>query len=163
MMSTMTSNETLVPVRALALAWVALARKEMNARGATGSSRLRVFLDCDARFEDSIRSEIDFVEYVRSRPNADVSLSVTPGGSQARADRCTVRFVGGGRFAGIEADARVRIGGCGTTPTRRGGPTDGNRRIRRTARGSRPGLPPHRAGSTRTYDSAATDVSSPIL
>jgi hypothetical protein len=130
----MTSNLTLVPVRALAKAWADLARKQTGAGGRTGSSSLKVFLDCDARFKDSIRSAIDFVEYVRDRRSADLRVCVTSVRSHGKARHCIVRFIGVGRFDHVEASARLRLAPYQTTSTSRRAPANSDRGRKSTNR-----------------------------
>jgi len=97
------------PVRALLMAWAAVARQEADATGQSDSRSLKVFLDCDAWLEDEIKPEIDFVEYVDSRHEADVCMTVMPDSSYGTVRHYRVRFAGAGRFAMIEASARLHL------------------------------------------------------
>ncbi len=64
---------------------------------------IRVFLDCtDDCFQDFIRDEIDFVEYVRDRREADVHVIVTSSTTGSSGRERALSFIGLGRFAGIE-------------------------------------------------------------
>jgi len=98
-----TNKVASVPVRALALAWVKLAR-QVHMATFTDNGRLKVFLDCDEWFEDLVRPELDFVIYVDSREEADVCVRVTP---ERKAGYYEVTFVGAGTFELIEASARL--------------------------------------------------------
>lgn len=65
-----------------------------------------MFLDCDC-FQQYIRSELTFVDYVRDRESADVHVlgqSRETGGS---AREYALRFVGAGRLAGFDFDLRA--------------------------------------------------------
>jgi hypothetical protein len=66
---------------------------------AAGQNRLNIFLDCEECFEDFIRSEVSFVEYVRDPADADVHVIVTltPTGSGGR--ERSLAFIGAGVYA----------------------------------------------------------------
>ena len=98
-----TNKVSSVPVRALAMAWVKLARQVHTAQFAD-NGRLKVYLDCDEWFKDLVRPELDFVTYVTSRSEADVCVRVTPEG---KAGYYKVTFIGAGTFELIEASARL--------------------------------------------------------
>lgn len=100
---------TSTPVRALLTAWATIARQEANMNGQPDSRDLKVFLDCDAWLEDEIKPEIDFVEYVDNRQEADVCMTVMPDSSYGTVRHYRVRFAGAGRFAMIEASARLHL------------------------------------------------------
>jgi hypothetical protein len=105
----MVSSVTAVPVRALAMSWDALARQQTSADGQGGSSPLKVFLDCDTRFEEWMRSEVDFVAFVGSREDADVCVRATPVSEQGDSRHYDARFIGAGRFELIEASAHLQL------------------------------------------------------
>jgi hypothetical protein len=69
--------------------------------------RLRVFLDCNECFSEYLRSEIDWVDFVRQAQDADVHIfsnsSETGGGGR----EVTLRFVGAGRFQGKDKVLRA--------------------------------------------------------
>lgn len=69
---------------------------------AAGQSRLNVFLDCEECFEDFIRSEVAFVEYVRDPAEADVHVLVTVTPTGSGGSERALAFIGAGRFAGVE-------------------------------------------------------------
>ena len=100
---------TSTPVRALLMAWADIARQEANMTGQCDSRDLKVFLDCDAWLEDEIKPEIDFVEFVDNRHEADVCMTVTPDTSHGTVRHYRARFAGNGRFAMIEASARLHL------------------------------------------------------
>jgi hypothetical protein len=72
-------------------------------------SRLKVFLNGQSGLEDQIRAEIDFVEYVTDRRQADVEVHVTsaPGSRERR--EYTVAFTGYGRYEDIQAVAQIGV------------------------------------------------------
>jgi hypothetical protein len=71
-------------------------------------AEIRVFLDCrDDCFQDFMREEIAFVEYVRDPREADVHVIVTTSTTAAGGQERAISFVGNGRFAGIEHQLRA--------------------------------------------------------
>ena len=68
--------------------------------------RLRVFLDCDC-FEDYLRDQITWVDYVRQAQDADVHLLSTDRETGGGGRELVLRFVGRGRFADVSQDLRV--------------------------------------------------------
>ena len=100
---------TSTPVRAMLMAWAAIARQEADMNGQYDSRDLKVFLDCDTWLEDEIKLEIDFVEFVENRHEADVCMTVMPDTSHGTVRHYRVRFAGAGRFAMIEASARLHL------------------------------------------------------
>jgi hypothetical protein len=72
----------------------------------TTTTRLRVYLDCDC-FQDYLRDEIRFVDFVRQPQDADVHLlsrtSDTGGGGR----ETVLRFIGRGRFAGHDEELKA--------------------------------------------------------
>ena len=100
---------TSTPVRALLMAWATIARQEANMTGQCDSRDLKVFLDCDAWLEHEIKPEIDFVEFVDNRQEADVCMTVAPDSSYGTVRHYRARFAGAGRFAMIEASARLHL------------------------------------------------------
>jgi hypothetical protein len=84
-------------------------------------SRLRAYLDCNNCFDDYLRNEIRWVDFVRQPQDADVQIlsasRETGGGGQ----EITLRFVGLARFAGVEHELRaVTIAGETEDVRRRG-------------------------------------------
>jgi len=104
-----TNNMTPVPVRALALGWVALATQQTSSERNAVSHTVNVFLDCDRHFEAWIRSEIDFVTFVATFEDADVCVTATPVPGDGRTRHYRVHFTGAGRFELIEATAGFHL------------------------------------------------------
>ena len=64
---------------------------------------LRVFIDCDFGCDETfLRQEITIVNYVRDRKEADVHVLVTPQPTGGGGIEFTVKFIGLGRFAGVD-------------------------------------------------------------
>lgn len=72
----------------------------------SASTGLRVFLDCQRCDQDFLRTEIDFVDYVRDRQVADIHVLVTTQQTGAGGTEFTLRFVGQGPFQGVEEELR---------------------------------------------------------
>jgi hypothetical protein len=71
-----------------------------------GTPPLRLFLDCQFRCPgDYVRAEIPWVDYVRSRQDADVHLLITEQ-DVASGDLVTLRFIGLGTFQGQDQELR---------------------------------------------------------
>jgi hypothetical protein len=67
------------------------------------SSRIRVFLDCSFFCDDNyLRQEITVIDYMRDRKDADVHILVTTQNTGGGGTEYTIKFIGLGRFAGIE-------------------------------------------------------------
>jgi hypothetical protein len=87
-------------IAGLLLATVAFAL-EQSAQTPAGNARLKVFLDCTTDCHgDYLREEIDLVEYVRDRTDADVHVLITGAQTGARGREYTLSFIGQGRFDG---------------------------------------------------------------
>jgi len=71
-------------------------------RQAPGQRPLTVFLDCSRCFQDFLRSEIEFVDYVRDRTEADVHVLITRSETGGRGREYTAAFIGRGVFAGVD-------------------------------------------------------------
>ena len=71
-----------------------------------GSSRLRVYLDCDC-FQTYLRDEIEWVDFVRQPQDADVHLLSTSSDTGGGGRELVLRFVGSGRFQGADQELRV--------------------------------------------------------
>lgn len=71
------------------------------------ATRLRVYLDCRARCDfDYIRTEMDFVDYVRDQADANVHILVTQQGTGTGSDEYTINFIGLETFVGINDTLR---------------------------------------------------------
>ena len=68
---------------------------------ATGPSQLKVFLDCDGCYSDFLQSEIEFVNYVRDRTEAEVHVLITRAQTGSGGGEYTLAFMGRGRFADV--------------------------------------------------------------
>jgi len=69
----------------------------------TVNQRLHVFLDAQARGidRDYIRTELDWVDWVRDQRDADVHILITTQGAGSGGSAYTFDFIGRGRFAGL--------------------------------------------------------------
>ncbi len=88
----------------LASPWAAFAQ-EPPAPSATGAQReaVRVFLDCSFFCDENyLRQEITVIDYMRDRKDADVHVLVTTQSTGGGGTEYTIKFIGLGRFAGIE-------------------------------------------------------------
>ena len=61
--------------------------------------QLKVFLDCDSCYADFLRTEIEFVDFVRDRTEADVHVLITRAQTGSGGYEYAVDFIGVGRFA----------------------------------------------------------------
>jgi hypothetical protein len=104
-----TNTVASTPVRALLTSWAALARQQDYSTGRHSLRDLKVFVDCEEWLEDEVKPEIDFVQYVYNQGDADVCMTVTPDSSHGTTRHYNVRFAGRGRFALIEASARLHL------------------------------------------------------
>jgi hypothetical protein len=72
------------------------------------AERLRVYLDCGFNcFEEYLRDEVRFVDFVRQPQDADVHLLSTSTDTGGGGNEIVLRFVGRGRFAGHDEELRV--------------------------------------------------------
>lgn len=71
------------------------------------SQRLRVFLDCGDCFEEYLRNEIKWVDFVRQPQDADVHVLSTRSETGGGGGEYTLRFVGLGRFKGVDQQLRA--------------------------------------------------------
>lgn len=69
--------------------------------------RLRVYLDCEQCFSDYLRSEIDWVDFVRQPQDADVHLLASSRETGSGGREYALRFIGSGRFLGTDKDLRA--------------------------------------------------------
>jgi hypothetical protein len=68
---------------------------------------LRVFLDCGDCFEEYLRDEMRWVDFVRQREDADVHLLSSSNDTGGGGREIVLRFVGAGRFQGTDQNLRV--------------------------------------------------------
>ena len=86
---------------ALSVAWTSAGDPQQPATPQP-AAQIRVFLDCEECFQDYLRSEIAFIDYVRDRTEADVHVLITRVETGSGGREYTVAFIGAGRFAGID-------------------------------------------------------------
>jgi hypothetical protein len=86
---------------ALMVAGAMVTQQERVESAAQLGARLKVFYDCSnfGCYDDYIREEIDFVEHVRDRSDADVHVLVTTATTGARGREYTLAFIGLGAFS----------------------------------------------------------------
>jgi hypothetical protein len=85
--------------------------------------RVRIFLDCNSCDFDFLRREIEFVDYVRERKEADVHILVTTQGTGSGGTEFVFQFIGLGRFAGIDDELKYSSAQTDTRDERRAGYT----------------------------------------
>ncbi len=71
---------------------------------------LRVFLDCNSCDENYLRTEITFINYVRDRTDADLHVLVTTQGTGGGGTEYTMKFIGLGKFAGVDQSLKYLRG-----------------------------------------------------
>jgi hypothetical protein len=85
------------------LSGLLFALEQAGQQASATSGRLRVFLDCPTRqddeagegcFEDFLREDVEIVDYVRDRADADVHVLVTRAVTSARGTEFTLSFLG---------------------------------------------------------------------
>ncbi len=95
----------IAPLVALAtLVAAAEAQTPQTAQAAT--TRLRVYLDCDC-YQDYLRDEIKFVDFVRQPQDADVHLLARTSDTGGGGRETVLRFIGRGRFTGHDEELRA--------------------------------------------------------
>ena len=75
-----------------------------NATPAAG--RLRVFLECDC-FQQFIREEIEWVDFVRQPQDADVQILSASNSTGGGGREVVLRFIGAGRLQGVDNELKV--------------------------------------------------------
>jgi len=71
------------------------------------SAQLKVFLDCQNCFADFLRSEIEFVDYVRDPTEAEVHVLFTRAQTGSGGVEYTIAFIGRGRFQGVDESLKT--------------------------------------------------------
>src|SRR5687767_12678656 len=71
------------------------------------SPQLKVFLDCQGCFQEFLRTELTFVDFVRDRTEAEVHVLVTTIETGGGGREYTVAFIGGAAFQGINHTLRT--------------------------------------------------------
>ena len=69
--------------------------------------RLRVYIDACNCFSEFLRSEIRWVDFVRQQQDGDLQVLSTTGRTGAGGFETVLRFVGAGRFAGLDHELRA--------------------------------------------------------
>jgi hypothetical protein len=69
---------------------------------AAAAPQLKVFLDCEDCFSDFLRSEIEFIDYVRDPKEAEVHILITRAQTGGGGREYTVAFLGRGKFQGVD-------------------------------------------------------------
>jgi hypothetical protein len=102
---------------------LAMAEKATAQEGDPGdrAGALKVFLDCGSCDENYFRTEIRFINYVRDRTDADVHVLVTTQDTGGGGTEYTVKYIGLGRFAGIEHALKHFANQTATEDERRAG------------------------------------------
>jgi hypothetical protein len=80
----------------------------------TPPPQLKVFLDCESCFADFLRSDIEFVDYVRDRTEAEVHILITQSQTGSGGSEYNVTFIGAGRFDGVVEPLRTVTGSSDT-------------------------------------------------
>jgi len=89
------------PILLLVSVLVLLLNRAGEAAGQDPTSKpaqLKVFLDCQSCYSDFLRSEIEFVDYVRDRTEAEVHVLITRAQTGSGGTEHTVEMIGAGRF-----------------------------------------------------------------
>ncbi|HEU4891836.1 MAG TPA: hypothetical protein VFT47_09820 [Vicinamibacterales bacterium] len=69
--------------------------------------QITLFLDCQSCYDDYLRSEVTFVDYVRDRTEADVHALITRAETGAGGSEYTLQFMGARAFDGITYTTRT--------------------------------------------------------
>ena len=91
---------------------------------AHAQDRIRVFLDCGACDFNYLRQEIQFVDYVRDRNDADVHVLATTQPTGSGGTEYVFKFIGLARFAGIDDELKFSAQQTNTSEERRIGYTN---------------------------------------
>ena len=70
----------------------------VQAAQTSARAQVKVFLDCEGCFADFLRTEIEFVDFVRDRTEADVHVLITRAETGSGGREYTVAFMGAARF-----------------------------------------------------------------
>ena len=95
----------LTPANALGFTQQPTTQPAPQAPGA--STRLRVFLECGDCFETYLRDEIEWVDFLRDPNGADVHVIGTSTSTGGGGEEIALRFVGLGRFKGIDTELKA--------------------------------------------------------
>lgn len=74
---------------------------------AQAQAQMRVFLDCNNCYQDYLRSELEFIDYVRDRTEADVHVLITTSETGSGGREYSVAFIGLGPFQGTDQSLKT--------------------------------------------------------
>ena len=115
----MTSIRSLLGAAVILLALTATVARAQDQT--TTSGALRVFLDCGACDFDYLRREIVYVDYVRDRKDAELHILATTQGTGSGGTEYVFKFIGLGRFAGVDNELKFTAAQTDTSDERRRG------------------------------------------
>ena len=75
--------------------------------GVASTPQLTLFLDCESCYEDYLRTEVTFVDYVRDRTEADIHVLITRAETGAGGSEYTLQFMGARAFDGVNYSTRT--------------------------------------------------------
>lgn len=78
-----------------------------RASAQTPGARLRVYLDCQDCFQTYLRDEIEWVDFVRQREDAEVHLLSSSRTTASGGREVVLRFIGVNRFEGADRELRA--------------------------------------------------------
>lgn len=114
-----------ITVAACCLAAAAAAQQPADTGAASQDSTLRVFIDCPSMQSgcdaDYFRTELTFVDHVRTPEDADVHVLITTQGTGAGGTEYTITFIGRRRFVGRADTLRYVAHQSDTDQERRAG------------------------------------------
>lgn len=84
---------------------------------------VHVFLDCDSCDDSYMRTEVTFINFVRDRVGADVHVLITTQGTGGGGTEYTLKFIGLGRFQGVDHTLTYASPQTATSDERRQGLT----------------------------------------
>ena len=87
-------TKTVVLLCFLSFPWAAGAQIGTPAAAPVSSMQLKIFLDCAQCFQDFLRSEVTFVDYVRDRTEANVHVLITRAETGGGGREYTLAFIG---------------------------------------------------------------------
>ena len=102
----------------LGTASLAFAQQDPAVAGSR-TDALRVFLDCSSCDESYMRTEVTFINYVRDRVGADVHVLITTQGTGSGGTEYTLKYIGLGRFQGVEHTLTLAVPQIATSDERR--------------------------------------------
>jgi hypothetical protein len=103
----MIAGRILVLFAGLLAASAGVTRQAAAQTPAAASGRLRVHIESCNCFTDFLRTEITWVDFVRQQQDADVQILSATQTTGAGGIETVLRFVGSGRFAGVDHELRA--------------------------------------------------------